>query len=87
MSLIWREPKVYEETGLSKSTRHRLMKAGLFPLKVQLGPRATGWRAEEIIQWCKDRHAAKTGPVAKNRAILQGLKGQEGVQNGDSIGQ
>ncbi len=66
-SLIWREPKVQEETGLSKSTRWRLMKAGEFPPKVQLGPRAVGWRAEEIIQWCRDRCEAKNEPVARNR--------------------
>jgi prophage regulatory protein len=62
--LIWREPKVKETTGLSKSTRWRLMRAGEFPQKIQLGLRAVGWRAEEIIQWCKDRCEAKNGPVA-----------------------
>ncbi len=66
-TLIWREPKVEKETGLSKSTRWRMEKAGDFPKKVQLGPRAVGWRAEEIIQWCKDRCEAKNIPVAKNR--------------------
>ncbi len=66
-NLIWREPKVKDETGLSKSTRWRLEKAGEFPPKVQLGPRAVGWRAEEIIQWCKDRGEAKSGPVGKHK--------------------
>ncbi|MFZ5447057.1 MAG: helix-turn-helix transcriptional regulator [Thermodesulfobacteriota bacterium] len=64
-NLIWREPKVKEETGLSKSTRWRLMKAGLFPQKIQLGPRAVGWRAEEVIEWCRTRQEAKAEPVAK----------------------
>jgi prophage regulatory protein len=66
-TLIWREPKVEEETGLSKSTRWRMEKAGDFPKKIQLGPRSVGWRAEEIIQWCKDRCESKNIPVAKNR--------------------
>ena len=70
-NLIWREPKVKEETGLSKSTRWRMEKAGDFPQKVQLSPRAVGWRAEEIIQWCKERCEAKNGPVGK-------LKGEAG---------
>jgi prophage regulatory protein len=65
--LIWREPKVAEETGLSKSTRWRMEKAGDFPQKVQLSTRAVGWRAEEIIQWCKERCDAKNGPVGKHR--------------------
>ncbi|MGO9622277.1 MAG: helix-turn-helix transcriptional regulator [Desulfobaccales bacterium] len=65
--LIWRERKVREATGLSKSTRWRLMQKGEFPQKIQLGPRAVGWRAESIIQWCKERCEAKNEPVAKNK--------------------
>jgi len=64
--LILREAKVKETTGLSKSTRWRLEKAGDFPKKVQLSPRAVGWRAEEVIQWCKERCEAKKGPVGKH---------------------
>lgn len=71
-NLIWREPRVKEETGLSKSTRWRLMKAGQFPQKLQLGTRAVGWRAEEIIEWCRSREEAKNRPVKR------------GVQNNDS---
>ncbi len=66
-NLIWREPKVYEETGLSKSTRWRMMKEGKFPQKVQLSTRAVGRRAEEIIQWCKDRCEARNEPVGKHK--------------------
>lgn len=65
-NLIWREPKVKEETGLSKSPRWRLMKAGKFPQKIQLGLRAVGWRAAEVIEWCRNREKAKNGPVKKN---------------------
>jgi prophage regulatory protein len=65
--LIWREPKVKEETGLSKSTRWRMEKAGEFPKKIQLSLRAVGWRAEEIIQWCKDRCEARSEPVGKRK--------------------
>jgi prophage regulatory protein len=66
-NLIWREPKVAVETGLSKSTRWRLMKAGQFPQKIQLGPRSVGWRAEEVIAWVSTRTAATNEPVVKNR--------------------
>ncbi len=65
--LILREAKVKETTGLSKSTRWRLEKAGQFPKKIQLSPRAVGWRSEEIIQWCRSREAAKNEPVAKKK--------------------
>lgn len=58
-NLIWREFKVKEETGLSKSTRWRLMKEGKFPQKVKLGPRASGWIAEEILAWVKEKGASR----------------------------
>jgi prophage regulatory protein len=70
-NLIWREHRVREETGLSKSTRWRLMKGGQFPQKVQLSSRAVGWRAEEIIQWCKERCEAQNKPVAKGKGIVE----------------
>jgi prophage regulatory protein len=66
-NLIWREPRVKEQTGLSKTTRWRLEKAGFFPKKVQLSTRAVGWRAEEVIQWCQSREAAKNEPVAQKK--------------------
>jgi prophage regulatory protein len=65
--LIWRARKVLVATDLSKSTLWRLMKAGEFPQKIQLGPRAVVWRAEEIIRWCEDRCKAKNEPVKKNK--------------------
>jgi prophage regulatory protein len=66
-ALIWREREVKEKTGLSKSTRWRLERAGLFPKKVQLSFRAVGWLAEEIIRWCQSREAAKNEPVAQKK--------------------
>lgn len=66
-NIIWREPKVKEKVALSKSTIWRLMKAGDFPQKVQIGPRAVGWRAEEIIEWCRNREEAKNGPIGKKK--------------------
>jgi prophage regulatory protein len=65
--LIWREPRVKKESGLSKSTRWRMEKEGKFPKKIQLSSRAVGWRAEEIIQWCEDRSEAKSEPVGKHK--------------------
>ena len=66
--LVWREPKVKKESGLSKSTRWRLEKAGEFPKKIQLGPRAVGWRSDEIIEWVKARGEAKSDPVGRKKA-------------------
>ena len=57
--LILREAKVKETTGLSKSTRWRLEKAGEFPQKVKLGPRASGWIASEVLEWLEKKAAAR----------------------------
>jgi prophage regulatory protein len=80
-NLIWREPKVKEKVGLSKSTIWRLMKVGDFPQKIQLGPRAVGWRAEEIIQWCRERCEATNRPVGKNKGKV-GSVDPEGPREG-----
>lgn len=56
---IIREPEVKRLTGLSRSQRWRLTRAGIFPHHVQLSERALGWVESEIMQWVKDRIAAR----------------------------
>ena len=46
-----REAQVAALTGLSKTTRWRLEKQGLFPKKRQLSMKAVGWLASEIEDW------------------------------------
>ena len=48
---IWRLPDVMARTGLSRSTIYDKMKNGEFPLSINLGPRAVGWIAEEVLDW------------------------------------
>lgn len=79
-ALIWREREVKEKTGLSKSTRWRLERAGQFPQKIQLSLRAVGWRAESIIEWCRNREAAKNGPVAQKKT--DGPQARQETQEG-----
>ena len=40
----------------------RLEKAGLFPLRVQLGPNRVGWVEEEVLDWLKKRLDGREGP-------------------------
>ena len=47
-----------ELTDLSRSTRWRLMRRGLFPAKVSLSPNRTGWKLSAIIKWLEARGAA-----------------------------
>lgn len=58
-NIIWREPEVKQVTGISRSTRWRLMQRGEFPKKIQLSPRATGWIAAEIVEWLREKGAAR----------------------------
>jgi prophage regulatory protein len=44
MSRILRAREVKHVTGLSKVTRFRLERRGLFPRKVQLTERCVGWQ-------------------------------------------
>jgi prophage regulatory protein len=53
-----REPECREITGLSRPTRWRLEKAGLFPKKRQLSPGCKGWLGSEIHAWMAGRAAS-----------------------------
>ena len=52
-----REPEVERVTGLSRTTRWRLQRAGEFPLKRQISPNATAWLASEIFAWMAEKTA------------------------------
>ena len=59
---ILRRPDVEAVTGLSRSTIYKWMDEGSFPKPVKLGPRAVGWREEQIEAWIADR----TGEVSSD---------------------
>lgn len=52
---IVRLPGVLAKTGLGRSTIYAWVNKGQFPVPVQLGPRAIGWRAADIDQWLEER--------------------------------
>ena len=55
---IDRWPEVSQITGFrSKSHVENLVKLGLFPRSVKIGPRAKGWVHSEIIGWLEQRIA------------------------------
>ena len=62
VSTILRRPDVEAVTGLSRSTIYKWMDEGSFPKPVKLGPRAVGWREEQIEAWIADR----TGEVSSD---------------------
>ena len=46
-----REREVRTATGLSRTTRWRLERAGQFPRKRRISPGAVGWLESEIMAW------------------------------------
>lgn len=52
------ESECAQITNLSRTTRWRLMRQGLFPEKVSLSPNRRGWRLSSILDWLAQREAA-----------------------------
>ncbi len=53
-----REPEVARLTGLSRTTRWRLERAGRFPRKRRISENAVAWVASEIEIWMAERPEA-----------------------------
>ena len=60
MSNLLTRREVESRLGLTKSTIYRLMRSGLFPEPIRVGPRAVRWPEVEIEQWL----ASGRGPTA-----------------------
>ncbi len=55
-----REPEVRRITGLSRTTRWRLEKAGKFPARRQISDNAVAWFSSEVQAWMAERTEAVT---------------------------
>ena len=55
---IMRDPEVEYVTGLSRTTRWRLARAGKFPKRRQLSPNCSGNLESEIRAWLAERTAS-----------------------------
>lgn len=60
---ILRLPVVMAMTGLGRTKVYTDIRKGAFPRPVALGPRAVGWREEDIAAWIESRQpkGAATG--------------------------
>lgn len=56
---ILRYPEVCRTTGLSRKTVERRIAAGDFAVPIKLGPRAVGFRSDEIEAWIKAQPRAQ----------------------------
>jgi len=59
-----RETEVQRITGLSRTTRWRLERAGEFPSRRRLSANAVGWLEREIRSWVASRAASFAPPKA-----------------------
>ncbi|TYB83598.1 AlpA family transcriptional regulator [Oceaniovalibus sp. ACAM 378] len=55
---ILRRKEVEHITGLSRSTIHRHIRSGDFPIPIKLTARLVGWRQSELQRWLEARHDA-----------------------------
>ena len=68
-SQIWRAPRVELETGLCETTIRRKVLKKEFPPPLDLGDRAKGWIASEVIAWRKARPRRWVGEIRKPFAL------------------
>jgi len=64
---IVRERECKRITGLSRSTRWRLERAGQFPQRRPISPGCVGWLLSEIDDWVATRAAAAGQRYEKSR--------------------
>lgn len=62
---ILREEEVKTITKLSRITRWRLEKVGLFPSRIKIGINAIGWIESDIDDWIKSREKTNFKEAAK----------------------
>lgn len=56
---IIRKPEVRARVGLSDVQIWRLERAGKFPKRVQIGPKAVGWVESEVDEWIDEKVEAR----------------------------
>ena len=54
-NIFLRISEVTKVTGFSRSQIYNLMRKGLFPRQVQIGPKSVAWLDSEISEWIKER--------------------------------
>ena len=67
---ILRGGEVDRMTGLSRTSRYELEKAGKFPKRRRISERASGYLASEVDEWIRSRPLADDRPaiVAPNQS-------------------
>ncbi|WP_404292119.1 helix-turn-helix transcriptional regulator [Microvirga sp. RSM25] len=61
---ILRESEVRECTGLSRTTRWRLIRSNKFPAPVHISDHAVGWKESDIQAWIEARTRASSAKAS-----------------------
>ncbi len=64
-----REPECQNITGLSRTTRWRLEKAGKFPVRRHMSQNTIGWLSSEIEEWVQSRVDAAQSPATQGNKL------------------
>lgn len=67
MSQIIRLPKVKSKVDFSRATIYRLIKLGLFPKPLNIGPRAVGWLESDIENWIAEQASQRHAQLSKKK--------------------
>ena len=62
---VVREAEVRQSTGLSRTTRWKLERAGSFPRRRQFSPGISGYLESELVEWLRSRPLRESAPVNK----------------------
>lgn len=68
MSSMLRMRDVLAQTGLSRSTVWRKVRAGTFPAPIELSDNAIGWPADVIMEWKANRPRRTYGAAESVKA-------------------
>lgn len=81
---IIREPAVNDLTGLSRTTRWRLERAGKFPARRKLSENAVGWFESEIHEWIVTRNISRE-PTSNSHHISKTPKQSDHCRSHTSV--
>ncbi len=72
-----REPECQNITGLSRTTRWRLEKAGMFPMRRHMSQSTIGWLSSEIEEWIRSRVDAVQSPATQRKKLGEQTNGEK----------
>lgn len=80
LRILRSDSELLAATGLKRTARTELLKAGRFPRPVRLSPRCRGWTAKSLQQWLAGRMAEGDSAIELDRAAIAKVRA---VERGD----